>query len=273
MTKHKNVKIYKTATQRSIMDVTSALEYHKEKSNGEFEYKGNVVFAITEMGNQKKYEKAFVSKKSAKVLFYSIINHTFHNLYKNGFVEYGGSKTNGQVRARVFSVKLDQKNRFIFQIDEGSGKLGPNGSIQMANKEKTVQTYVAYEEAQKMAHEVYDYIKESELVAMIDGKPYFTLTPTYENGNQKQNEKENTQQSYSSSYPYSNEYSEPSQQSQTQQQNEGEGYIIKIGNLKGTSIKTLETTVLEMIISKVDPDDDDKRELIEEARKELATRY
>ncbi|MGF2618448.1 hypothetical protein FZC84_21320 [Rossellomorea vietnamensis] len=174
MTDFNRIKICKTATQRSIMDVTSALNYHKEKEDGEKVYKGNLAFSITDRAN-KKYEKAFLSKAATKVLMYSIIQHTFPNLFKNGFVEYGGSKKDGTIRARVFSVKIDDKKRFIFQIDEGAGKLGPNGSIQMANKEKTVQTYVSYDEAQKMAHEVYDYIKLEETMAFLKGNPYFTI--------------------------------------------------------------------------------------------------
>lgn len=270
MTGKTNVKIYKSATKKSIMDVTSALDYYKEKESGELEYKGNLVFAITELVNPKKYEKAFVSKKAAKVLFYSIINHTFHNLFKSGFTEYGGSRNNGAIRSRIFTVKLDNKNRFIFQIDEGTGTLGENGSITMNVKEKTVQTYVAYEEAQKLAHEVYDFIKESEMMALFNGKPFYTIVPSYENGTRTQNE-----QPYKEESSPTQDYTAPIEEEVVNSTDDdmSTGYIIRIGNLKGTPINTLDTGVLEMILAKLDSDTDEKTELIEEARKELASRY
>lgn len=242
-----NVKIYKSATQKSIMDITSALDYHKEKQNGELEFKGKLVFAITEMGAQSKYEKAFVSKSGAKALFHSMVNGKFQDVYQNGFAEYGGSRTQDGIRARVFSVKMSQKKQFIFQIDEGAGKLGANGSIQMAQKQTTVQTYVAFEEALKLAHEVYDFIREAEMVSMMKGKPYFTIVPD-RNGSE-QDTKNNTQPT---NYSLS------------------DGYIIKIGNLKGTPINTLDSQVLTTIVNKLVPDSPEKKELIEEAKAELA---
>src|SRR5690554_2518351 len=84
-------KIYKSATKRSIMDITSALNIFQEK-NGESQYKGKVVFSITEIGKPSKYAKAFVSKHAIKPVLHLIMNHQFPRFYTDGFTSYGGSK-------------------------------------------------------------------------------------------------------------------------------------------------------------------------------------
>lgn len=266
------VKIYKNATTKSIMDITSALDYYKEKKDGELEYAGSLVFAITELSTPRKYEKAFVRKKAAKVLLYSIINQSFSETFKNGFKEYGGSSQNGVIRSRIFSVRLDQKNRFIFQIDEGIGKFGDNKSIEMETKERTVQSYVSYENAQQLAHECYDYIKASELLAQINGKPLYTLTPESKKALER-----NSGMAYDKATPEvpdSYEHSEKVENVEIEAERaDSSSYVIRIGTMAGTPISSLDTSVLEMLIQKIVPDTIDKSELVEESRKELAKRY
>lgn len=266
-----NVKIYKTATQKSIMDVLSALHYHKENKNQELVYKGNIVFVINEYGSSKKTEKAYVSKTGAKVAFWSIMNHTFHNLFKEGFREYGGSVADGQVRSRIFSIKLNDKKRFVFQIDEGVGKRESNGSIKMVKVEKTVQNHVSYEEAQKMAHEVYSYISQEEMMAMINGKPLYTILPVRNANNTVQQETPQQDNTYEHMETYGeSSFEENSVESvPTTPENP---YIIRIGNWNGTAISQLSSEVLESIVAKLEPDTPEKQELWEEAKKELGRR-
>lgn len=271
MSKNVNVKIYKTATTKSIMDVLGALHYHKENKNQELVYKGNIVFVINEYGSSKKNEKAYVSKAGAKVAFWSIMNHTFHTLFKDGFREYGGSVANGQVRSRIFSMKLDDKKRFVFQIDEGAGKREANGSIKMAKVEKTVQSYVSYEEAQKMAHEVYSYISQEEMIAMMNGKPLYTILPVRSATGTEQQE---TQQQ-DSNYEQMETYGEPTFEEspvETVPKPPENSYIIQLGNWNGTAISQLTSVVLESIVAKLEPDTPEKQELWEEAKKELGRR-
>lgn len=181
-----NIKISKKATKKSIMDVTSSLEYWKENQKGEEIYKGSLIFSITEMEN-KKYEKAWVSKEKTKVLMKSIIDLNFEKIFgPEGFTDYGGT-AGKKPRARILNVKLSPKKQYIFTITEGPGKIGLNGSIQMMGKpEKIVQTYITFNEALQMANEVYDFIRDSELKAMISGKPLYTTMPSMSENNQKE---------------------------------------------------------------------------------------
>jgi len=174
-----NIKIAKTATQRSIMDVTASLDYRKKNSKNEDVYKGSIIFSVTEV-QSGKYEKAWVSKAKTKMLLHSMINHQFENVFgPNGFTDYGGS-TKPTPRARILNIKMSPKKQFIFTISEGPGRLGENGSIQMAGKpEKSVQTYIAYQDGLQMAHEVYDYIRDEETKAMVNGKPLYTIMPAF----------------------------------------------------------------------------------------------
>jgi len=172
-----NVKIAKTATQKSIMDVTASLDYRKVNAKNEDVYKGSVIFSITEM-QSGNYERAWVSKAKAKMLMHAMVNHDFEQVFgANGFTDYGGT-VGPNPRARILNVKMSPKKQFIFTINEGPGKVGENGSIQMAGKpEKTVQTYIAFHEGLQLAHEVYDYIRDEETKAMIAGKPLYTVMP------------------------------------------------------------------------------------------------
>jgi hypothetical protein len=53
------IKLFKSATMKSIMDITPNLNYHKKNNQGEMVYKGTLQFAITEIGTSK-YAKAYI---------------------------------------------------------------------------------------------------------------------------------------------------------------------------------------------------------------------
>ncbi|GAB6453684.1 MULTISPECIES: hypothetical protein [Bacillus cereus group] len=254
------VKIYKTATKMSIMDIMDALDFHRKNDKNEVVYRGNLQFIINEYGSSKNQETAYLTKAGAKQLFYAIVNHHFPKIYANGYSEYGGSNKNGVVRSRILSVDYEQeKHRFKFQIDEGPGRMDGNGSIKMIKKEKSVRTYVAYDDAIKMGHEVLDYIKQAEFAAIMRGKPFYTLIPDYRN-NRKQDGNHVSNEEYIHNHDsFSQE--EPSQ------------YIIKIGNLAGKPIAEMDTNTLEALVAKINPDSPELAELLEEAKKELARRY
>ena len=59
--------------------------------------------------------------------------------------------------------------------------------------EISVSRYVPYEEALQMAHEVYDYIRDQEMLALMKGKPLFTISK-YEGSKpaEMENQVENT---------------------------------------------------------------------------------
>lgn len=255
-----NVKIFKTATKMSIMDIIDALNYHKENDKGEHVYRGNLQFVINEYGSSQNQETAYLTKAGAKQLFYSIVNHHFPSIYAGkSFSEYGGSNKNGITRSRIFSVEYEQdKKRYKFQIDEGPGRMDSNGSIKMVKKEKSVRTYVSYEDALKMGHEVLDYIKQAELMAAIKGKPYYTLIPNYRNNRTQPTPSYN---SGSNSVP------------ETSEETHEEPYIIKIGAWQGKMISEIDTNTLETLVAKMNPNSPETTELISEVKKELTKRY
>jgi len=255
-----SVKVYKTATKMSIMDIIDALDYHRKNDKNEVVYRGNLQFVINEYGSSKNQETAYLTKAGAKQLFYAIVNHHFPKIYANGFSEYGGSNKNGVVRSRILTVEYEQpKHRFKFQIDEGPGRMDDNGSIKMVKKEKSVRTYVSYDDGIKMGHEVLDYIKQAEIAAIMRGKPFYTLIPDFRS-NKRHDENHVSHEDYVHNEGLiSNE--EPSQ------------YIIKIGNLAGKPISSLDTNALEAMVAKINPDSPELIELLEEAKRELSKRY
>lgn len=252
---NKNIKVFKSANNKSILDVTASLDYHKLNNKNEEVYKGKVIFSITEIG-KNKYLKAFVDKSKAKILTNSIVNHTFgEKVFKGGFTDFGGTFNSDpeKVRSRIFKINLTERGQFVFNIDEGKGKIGDTGSIQMVGKpEISVSRYVPYEEALQMAHEVHDYIRDQEMLALIKGKPLFTISNFEANLTQNSinNDKEN---------------------------NKGrttvDEYIIQVDPWKGKRIKDLKNEELKYILEKTrDIDNDIVKELNQEAMKEAKRR-
>lgn len=179
-----SVKIFKHATQKSILDVRSGLNYYQIKNNEEV-YKGSIIFTINEYGHSGEQAQAFVPKATAKMVLGTIIQHHFPRIYPDGFVNYGGTPSTR--RARIFTLRYDrEKHRYIFQIDEGIGEVIKNGAIKMVKKEKTVMSFVSYEDTLKLAHEVLDFIRQAEIVAMMNGKPLYTIMPSFQTVREKQ---------------------------------------------------------------------------------------
>lgn len=174
----KRIKIFKSATNKSILDVQSALDYYTTNKNNEEVYKGNIVFTINEYGQSGKQLQAFVQKATTKMVLNAIKNHNFPRLFPNGFADYGG--TIATKRARIFKINFDaQKSRYIFQIDEGVGAPMRNGAIRMAKREQSVMTFITYQNTLELAHEVLDFIKQAEIMAMFNGKPLYTIMPNF----------------------------------------------------------------------------------------------
>jgi len=264
-TNKQNVKIFKSANNKSILDVTASLDFHKQNNKGENVYKGKVIFSITDIG-KKNYLKAFVDKAKVKVLVQSIMDHTFNDkVFKGGFTDFGGTVSSdpSKIRSRILKISLSDRGQYVFNIDEGKGKVGDTGNIQMIGKpEMSVTRYIPYEEALQMAHEVYDYIRDQELAALLKGKPLFTLT-TYE-GNQSRE----TESSYSNTQTFSTDTPSTSSDSSTP-------YVIQGGPWKGKTFDTISNSDLLAILEKTkNPSNAAIKELhdkaIEEARKRKA---
>lgn len=172
------IKIFKSATKKSILDVRSGLNFYKTNKHNEEEYKGKIIFTINEYGQSKEQAQAYVSKATTKMALNLIVQHHFPRFFPNGFYSYGG--TAATKRARVFFIKYDStKKRYIFQIEEGTGTLTQTGAMKMSNKEKRVMTFLTYEDTLQLAHEVLDFISQAEMAAMFKGKPLYTIAPDF----------------------------------------------------------------------------------------------
>ena len=173
------IKIFKSANKMSTLHIESALKYWKENNKGEHVYKGNMIFSITEHpeGKKRKYLQAFLSKDKAKSIMKAIINGNFSTLYPNGYKSYG--KRNDKemahsLRARYFQIN-ESNGDYTFKIDDSPGKEEGKGNVKSVGPvENTVYRKVPKDEIIRMAHEVYDFIRDQELIAQLKGEPLQT---------------------------------------------------------------------------------------------------
>lgn len=178
--RNRNIKVFKTANDYSIMDITASLNFHKPNTKNEEVYKGKIILSITDR-KKSNYLKFFIDKAKAKVLMKSIIDHTFNEkVYSGGFSDFGGTGNRDpqKIKARTLRIDLTERRQYKFSIYEGKGKVDKEkGKYTMIGEAlKTVERYVPYEEALEMAHEVYDYIRDQEMKALINGKPLYTIS-------------------------------------------------------------------------------------------------
>src|SRR5699024_8135631 len=219
----KNIKIYKSATKVSIMDVNSALDYHKEKNN-EVSYRGNIVFVINEYGKSKNQLQAFLPKATAKMIFHTIQTGMFMGMFPNGYKKYGGSpKTK---RARASTVQFDpQRTRYMFQIEEGQGQTIKNSELKMVKRDKSVQTYVSLEDTLEMAIEVSDFIRHEELISLINNEPLYSYDTYQEKKNQFNNQPYNQNNQFNNQpYNQNNQFNN-NQQNQFNHNQQNFGHV------------------------------------------------
>lgn len=183
-----NHKMFKSANDISTIDVTPWLDTdYKTRENGEEIYRGKMVFSITEKGQGKGYLKFFVNKDKAKLLFESMRSGAFSTVFPNGFEDYGSSKDETGLLARSFSVKSGQNAKgqpqFIFRIEEGPGEYivdrrsgKSNGAVKKIKTTKSATKYITVQEGIMMAIESLDYIRDREMIGLVNGKPLYTLT-------------------------------------------------------------------------------------------------
>src|SRR5690625_4618038 len=199
---NKRIQVFKSATNVSILDIQSALNYHQQKEQN-FVYKGNIIFIINEYGGSKEQLQAFMAKGKTKMVMQTIQNHMFHHLYPNGITDYGGTRSTQ--RARVLNIRFEaDKQRFVFQIDEGQGRIGENGAINMTKREKSVRTYLALEDALIMATEVLDFIRHQEMISLMENKTPLYSYNYFQSNQQQNNQYQNLQQTQNNRHQNSN---------------------------------------------------------------------
>ena len=234
---NKRIQVFKSATNVSILDIQSALNYHQQKEQN-FVYKGNIIFIINEYGGSKEQLQAFMAKGKTKMVMQTIQNHMFHHLYPNGITDYGGTRSTQ--RARVLNIRFEaDKQRFVFQIDEGQGRVGRNGAINMTKREKSVRTYLALEDALIMATEVLDFIRHQEMISLMkNDQPLYSYSYFQTNRqsnnqfNQQPQSTQNTSQQMNNVQSHSNQQQIYNNNNLSRQENVRQAYTAYFNNQK-----------------------------------------
>jgi hypothetical protein len=240
--KRPHVKNFKSANNKSTLDVSSALHYWKENAKGEKVYKGSMIFGITEheKGKKSKFLQAFLPKDKVKVLMAAIMEGRFSKDNNGSFINYGmknEKELKHSLRSRVLKINLSQKGQYVFTIDDSPGKEGKTGNIMPAGDvEKSVTRYVPQEEAIRMAREVLDYIRDQELIGQLRGKPLQTI------GQSNFEESSNQNQSKTKK--------ETMERPKEERKEKLEDYIIQVDPWKGKKISELKAEELKFIATK-----------------------
>ncbi|QST02335.1 hypothetical protein IMZ31_23065 (plasmid) [Pontibacillus sp. ALD_SL1] len=231
------LKIYKSSNDKSTLHVSPSLHYWEENTKKEHVYKGSVVFSITEHFENKKtaFLQFFIKKETAKVLLTAILNRNFKDIYGDSYEDYGMKYDKNEkhpLRRRVLKIKMTNRNQYLISIDDSPGVRGKNGKIDAAGKsEKSVSRYIPEHEAMELAHEVYDYIRDQELIGAVKGLPLITYTPKTGSGGQRENQKERPPKEERKEAPPST-------------------YVIPINPWKGQLISSLSSDLLKGIMRK-----------------------
>lgn len=174
------VKIFKFQNQRSAVDLTHIMNSFREKrkgENAELLYAGRICFSVSSNGS---YQKAYITKSKAKMLFDSIINGTFSKRFPTGFVDFGGGEKDGKVFSNKLEIKLTQfnnKDKIDIRIEEMPGKRTNTGAYKPIGKaHTTVNSMLDPNDLLEMAIETTDFIRAAEIAAMSNGIPMHTLT-------------------------------------------------------------------------------------------------
>ena len=174
-------KIYKYANTEGILDVTAILNHYVKKQNEEI-YRGKIVFSLWDQENNQ-YARAFLDKTSAKLLFHTIMNQKFDEIYgMNGFRESGGTVSDETVTSRLLEIHALPGELYSIVIAEGEGIIDEKiGSIKMkAEPERILQIRVPKLDMIKLSIETYDYIRDVESVSLQRGKSLHTKTTYYQ---------------------------------------------------------------------------------------------
>lgn len=248
-------KVFKTANNYSTMDVGAALNYWKDKED-EKEYKGKIIFNITEheKGKQRKYLQAFIPKSKAKMLAKAISENKFSEYFPKGFINYGMKNDESKerkTRSRILKISQLPDSKYRVEINDAPGKVGSKGNVMPdGNCEMSVRRQFPFDEAVQMGIEIYDFIKNHEMIQMIKGKPNTTVT-TYKKPNDSKGKK----------------HEQPKEKNVTQD------YIIPGGEHKGRSIKEIPDRVLKELVNKSKGSEHDLfKELYEKSVQEVKRR-
>lgn len=132
----------------------------------EFKYATNAVVAGFKKGENKikvtatHYAKNphvsvrhFLDVYTAKVIAYEILQSTFQESFKNGFIDRKGTVLSDMIEARVFRLEHKNEGKFpyIITISNGRGKIIGKGAIAMTQVEREVMFPMSYLDAKRLS--------------------------------------------------------------------------------------------------------------------------
>lgn len=135
-----------------------------------------------------EYEKVFLPLKEAKLLFKSILELKFEDIFGQQKSYYSGSKKPEQIISKIFDVKFIKNNKkrksFKLTISSGEGKLHSSGAIVMVKKEKVLEMSIPCEELILLSLEFFDLVHKEETIESLSSFEFDGFKKIDENQNE-----------------------------------------------------------------------------------------
>ncbi len=164
------IKIAKLSTSKSLIDFSLLAFQDTYKIRAE----------IREYGQNGRgtsaAAQAYMDPGEAALIFHDILYMQFKRTWPTsqkglpGYAVYGGSKRNGEVRARQLIITYSQESgKFSFTAREGPGKVNAQGGIQLSQAETQAVTYQPLQNVRGMAKKMVDFVAALNVFELYNG--------------------------------------------------------------------------------------------------------
>lgn len=150
------IQVFKHVTKERLLDIGDMLSLDTRRSK----------ISLTLVEFEEGYKattrvRHYVDVADMKLACWDILT--------GGFTEWSdhkGTTVDGQVQARVLTLRRDPKYRqpFVIKIDNGVGETLPGGAVKMLQTTDTLTLLMSDWDARKMAQTVLDYIRDWEVL-------------------------------------------------------------------------------------------------------------
>ena len=168
-------KIVKIVADAGILDVSPSLHRFVPKGK-DLVYQGKLVFSFWQE-ESGVYLKGYMDKDLCKILCHNVMHHTFDIAFgKKGLVAAGGTIDEKDTRARTLTVTRSSEEDYIIRLQEGPGVVNPNnGTIDHTERiDRDIIFSIPLLEMLRLAHEVYDYIRDAEVHSFMQNRSLHT---------------------------------------------------------------------------------------------------
>lgn len=150
------IQIYKHVTKERLLDIGDMMTLEARRSK----------ISLTLVEFEEGYKattrvRHYVDAADMKLACWDILT--------GGFTEWSdhkGTTVDGQVQARVLTLRRDPKYRqpFVIKIDNGVGETLPGGAVKMLQTTESLTLLMSDWDARRMAQTVLDYIRDWEVM-------------------------------------------------------------------------------------------------------------